>query len=178
MMYYYFKVWSISFNLEFNNWQFYINYSVADLKVKIEEKCHIPIDQQVLLINGGEPLDSKKNLCSYVAGTDSNPIYLFSTNYDLSKLDILKDMTYDDLGNLKQFILKWLCYVWMLVELKQRLAEALSLSVSVTAVKVRALVAQDFYNVAKLQLDFCENMVLEQHLQQQGNKSFTYFFYQ
>jgi len=75
------------------------NYSVADLKIKIEEKCHIPIERQVLLINGGESLDSKKNLCSYVAGTDSNPIYLFSTNYDISKLDILKHMTYDDLGN-------------------------------------------------------------------------------
>lgn len=64
----------------------------------------------------------------------------------------------------------------MLVELKQRLAEALSLSVSVTAVKIRALVAQDFFNAAKFQMDFCENMVLEQHLQQQGDKLFVCLF--
>ncbi|XP_066138887.1 RB1-inducible coiled-coil protein 1 isoform X2 [Euwallacea fornicatus] len=124
--------------------------SVANLNEKIQERCQIPVQQQVLLINGGESLESQKNLCSYMAGTDTNPIYLFSTDYDTAKLDILKNLSYDD------------------SELKKRLIESLSLPVSLTTVKLRALVAQDFFSVAKLQLEFCENMVLEQHLQQQG----------
>ncbi|XP_066254083.1 RB1-inducible coiled-coil protein 1 isoform X2 [Euwallacea similis] len=124
--------------------------SVANLNEKIQDRCQIPVQQQVLLINGGESLESQKNLCSYMAGTDTNPIYLFSTNYDIAKLDILKNLNYDD------------------SELKKRLIESLSLPVSLTTVKLRALVAQDFFSVAKLQLEFCENMVLEQHLQQQG----------
>lgn len=127
-----------------------IMQSVADLKEKIKEKCNISLEQQVLLINGGEPLDSQKNLCSYMAGTDTNPIYLFSTNYDVTKLDILKNLNYDD------------------TDLKERLVDCLCLPVSLNTVKTRALVAQDFFNIAKLQLEFCEGMVHEQHLQQQG----------
>lgn len=73
-----------------------LNFSVADLKRKIFEKCHIPIERQVLLISGGEPLDSSKNLCSYMAGTDTNPIYLFSTNFDVGKLDGAKYVQDDE----------------------------------------------------------------------------------
>ncbi|CAH1130303.1 unnamed protein product [Ceutorhynchus assimilis] len=127
-----------------------IMQSVGDLKEKINEKCKIPLEQQVLLINGGEALDTHKNLCSYMAGTDTNPIYLFSTNYDISKLDTLKSLNYDD------------------TDLKERLLDCLSLPVSLSTVRSRTLVAQDFFSVAKEQLEFCESMVHDQHLQQQG----------
>ncbi|KAH1014032.1 hypothetical protein HUJ04_002933 [Dendroctonus ponderosae] len=127
-----------------------IMQSVADLKRKIFEKCHIPIERQVLLISGGEPLDSSKNLCSYMAGTDTNPIYLFSTNFDVSQLDSGKYLQLDD------------------EELRKRLIDARCLPISVNTVKTRTLVSQDFASAAKDQLEFCENLVHEQHLQQQG----------
>ncbi|XP_060518721.1 RB1-inducible coiled-coil protein 1 isoform X2 [Cylas formicarius] len=127
-----------------------IMQSVADLKEKIKQICGINLEQQVLLINGGEPLDSTKNLCSYMAGTDTNPIYLFSTNYDSSKIRILDNLNFDD------------------SELKARLLECYDLPTSLATVKKRAQVANDFYNVAKRQLEFCEGFVHDQHMQQQG----------
>ncbi|XP_050307450.1 RB1-inducible coiled-coil protein 1 isoform X2 [Anthonomus grandis grandis] len=124
--------------------------SVADLKREIEEKSGIPEEKQVLIISGGEPLELKKNLCSYKAGTDTNPIYLFSVNFDVSKIDISKNLISGDL------------------ELKQRLTDCLSLPASLATVKSRAMVAADFHKMASDQLEFCQNLVHEQHLQQQG----------
>lgn len=48
------------------------------LKDVIEGSCGIPVDKQVLLVSGGECLDPTARVCSYSAGTDTNPIYLFS----------------------------------------------------------------------------------------------------
>lgn len=52
--------------------------SVNLLKEAIERMCKIPADKQVLLVSGGECLDPSARVCSYSAGTDTNPIYLFS----------------------------------------------------------------------------------------------------
>lgn len=52
--------------------------SVVQLKEAIERTCRIPADKQVLLVSGGECLDPSARVCSYSAGTDTNPIYLFS----------------------------------------------------------------------------------------------------
>lgn len=38
------------------------------------------MEKQVLLVSGGESLDPAARVCSYSAGTDTNPIYLFSKN--------------------------------------------------------------------------------------------------
>lgn len=51
---------------------------MSALKDQIEVKSKIPSDKQVLLISGGECLDPNKRVCSYSAGTDTNPIFLFS----------------------------------------------------------------------------------------------------
>ncbi|ERL83555.1 hypothetical protein D910_03946 [Dendroctonus ponderosae] len=85
-----------------------------------------------------------------MAGTDTNPIYLFSTNFDVSQLDSGKYLQLDD------------------EELRKRLIDARCLPISVNTVKTRTLVSQDFASAAKDQLEFCENLVHEQHLQQQG----------
>ena len=48
---------------------------------------------QVLLISGGESLEDNTNVCNYSAGTDTNPIFLFSADLtrdppqDFSSLD-------------------------------------------------------------------------------------------
>lgn len=52
--------------------------SVVKLKEYIEKTCKISTEKQVLLINGGLCLDPEKTVCSYSAGTDTNPIFLFS----------------------------------------------------------------------------------------------------
>lgn len=52
--------------------------SVGVLGEHIQEMSAIPVDKQVLLISGGESLDRNKRVCSYSAGTDTNPIFLFS----------------------------------------------------------------------------------------------------
>lgn len=44
----------------------------------MEQSSGIPVDKQVLLISGGECLDGKKSIAAYAAGTDTNPIFLFS----------------------------------------------------------------------------------------------------
>lgn len=55
---------------------------VQFLKDTIERHHAIPASSQVLLVSGGETLDAKSRVCSYTAGTDTNPIYMFSTNID------------------------------------------------------------------------------------------------
>lgn len=50
------------------------------LKEMIQKTCNIPQNTQVLLVSGGEVLIDNNRVCSYSAGTDTNPIYMFSTS--------------------------------------------------------------------------------------------------
>ena len=52
--------------------------TVANLKEVIFRASKVPPDKQVLLISGGQSLDPSHRVCSYSAGTDTNPIFLFS----------------------------------------------------------------------------------------------------
>ncbi|CAH0726558.1 unnamed protein product, partial [Brenthis ino] len=52
--------------------------SVGSLKAAIERKAKIPASSLVLLVSGGEVLQSDHMVSSYSAGTDTNPIYMFS----------------------------------------------------------------------------------------------------
>lgn len=51
------------------------------MKYAIEQSQHIPSNKQVLLISGGECLEDIAKVCSYSAGTDTNPIYLFNRTF-------------------------------------------------------------------------------------------------
>lgn len=53
--------------------------NIAHLKTAIESKHGIDSKFQVLLISGGEALENDKKVGTYHAGTDTNPIFLFST---------------------------------------------------------------------------------------------------
>lgn len=59
---------------------------VQNLKETIERLHGIPATKQVLMISGGEVLNSSSRVCSYSSGTDENPIYMFSILFDNSKL--------------------------------------------------------------------------------------------
>ncbi|PNI42288.1 RB1CC1 isoform 8, partial [Pan troglodytes] len=51
---------------------------VADLKHAIQSKYKIAIQHQVLVVNGGECMAADRRVCTYSAGTDTNPIFLFN----------------------------------------------------------------------------------------------------
>lgn len=50
------------------------------MKETIEKICDIPKASQVLLISGGEILQYGTKVFSYSSGTDTNPIFMFSTH--------------------------------------------------------------------------------------------------
>ena len=53
--------------------------SVQNLKEQIQQLHRIPANSQVLLVSGGEMLLPQNRVCSYSAGTDTNPIFMFSS---------------------------------------------------------------------------------------------------
>lgn len=53
--------------------------NVRSLKETIERHYGIPSMNIVLLVSGGEMLLDSNRVCNYTAGTDTNPIYMFST---------------------------------------------------------------------------------------------------
>uniref|UniRef100_A0A915A5G4 RB1-inducible coiled-coil protein 1 n=1 Tax=Parascaris univalens TaxID=6257 RepID=A0A915A5G4_PARUN len=52
--------------------------TVHKLQAAIEEATHVPLPEQVLLVSGGDGLQSDRPVAHYQgAGTDSNPVFLF-----------------------------------------------------------------------------------------------------
>lgn len=55
-----------------------VSFSVDYLKETINRHHGIPKLDQVLLVSGGETLQSNARVAKYSAGTDTNPIFMFS----------------------------------------------------------------------------------------------------
>ncbi|KAJ8961272.1 hypothetical protein NQ318_008957 [Aromia moschata] len=126
--------------------------SIANLKLYIEKTCGtIPADKQVLLISGGECLDPNKRVCSYSAGTDTNPIFLFNK----ALIEEKTPPVIDDEVDCDQ-------------DLYKELAHYINSESSYNTVVKRTELAHEYYERARNQLRECENIVLDQHLQQQG----------
>ncbi|KAF4524772.1 hypothetical protein B566_EDAN014466, partial [Ephemera danica] len=125
--------------------------SVVQLKEMIERSCRIPVDKQVLLVSGGESLELNARVCSYAAGTDTNPIYLFSKNTIESLTPPSPSVDYGSDQDMKEQ-----------VEVSQ------NLPASYSTVVARAHLAQQFCELSRDQTRVCENLVHDQHLQQQG----------
>uniref|UniRef100_A0A6B2EHA8 RB1-inducible coiled-coil protein 1 n=1 Tax=Phlebotomus kandelakii TaxID=1109342 RepID=A0A6B2EHA8_9DIPT len=125
--------------------------NVQYLKEMIETHYHIPAASQVLLISGGEMLQPQNRICSYLGGTDTNPIFMFNTNIIESK-------------NPPQ--------PWPSIEpdtdLKDQVERCLSLPANYNTVVKRAQLAQQIYELGREETRTCEKLVHEQHLQQQG----------
>lgn len=101
------------------------------------------------MISGGEILQSHAKVFSYSSGTDTNPIFMFSTNNLHEQATSLANPR--DEHNFTEVV---------------RLAVALPSTYS--TVVTRAKIAQQLYEVADEETTRCERMVYEQHLQQQG----------
>ncbi|XP_067001491.2 RB1-inducible coiled-coil protein 1 isoform X3 [Anabrus simplex] len=129
--------------------------SVAQLKDVIERACRIPAEKQVLLVSGGESLEPTSRVCSYSAGTDTNPIYLFSKCTIESKTPPSPSIDYGSV-------------FFPDMDLKEQVDGSLSMPATYNTVVVRAQLAQQFHELARDQTRICERLVHDQHLQQQG----------
>ncbi|XP_014479301.1 PREDICTED: RB1-inducible coiled-coil protein 1 isoform X3 [Dinoponera quadriceps] len=126
--------------------------SVAQLKEAIERDCGVVAAQQVLLMSGGESLEPNARVCSYSAGTDTNPIYLFSKSAIESPLPPTPSIDYGSAD----------------VDLHSQIENSLSMPAAYQTLVSRANLAQQCCALAREQTKICERLVHDQHLQQQG----------
>jgi len=133
---------------------------VSELRKAVKKRTGIDTQCQVLLISGGESLDADKRVCEYAAGTDTNPIFLFSiTSIESthppspSPSDLAEPAAAGPVGGLDLFA---------------RAEASLGLQDSQAAVATRAAIAKDFVEASNGQIEFCESLIHDQHLQHQG----------
>ncbi|XP_017878642.1 RB1-inducible coiled-coil protein 1 isoform X2 [Ceratina calcarata] len=125
--------------------------TVSQLKEAIERECGVVAANQVLLMSGGESLDPSARVCSYSAGTDTNPIYLFSTSAIESHVPPTSCIDYGS-----DF------------DLQNQIDASLVMPATYQTIVARAQLAQQCYGLAREQTRICERLVHDQHLQQQG----------
>lgn len=121
------------------------------LKEAIKKITGIPSDKQVLLASGGESLEPNVRVCSYSAGTDTNPIYLFSK--EAIEGSQPPNASVDHVPN---------------ADLKEEVDSSLNLPPTIQTVSIRCQLAQQIWEKAKVLCRVCEKLVHDQHLQQQG----------
>ncbi|XP_050084411.1 RB1-inducible coiled-coil protein 1 isoform X2 [Anopheles aquasalis] len=128
------------------NWMF---EDIRKLKEVIERHHAIPARSIVLLVSGGEMLVNDSRVCNYATGTDTNPIYMFSTNAD----ELLPPSPGP--SNTE-------------VDVETLVHKSCELPVAYATVVSRAQLAQKICEMAREEFKRCEALVHEQHLQQQG----------
>ncbi|CAH2066391.1 unnamed protein product, partial [Iphiclides podalirius] len=147
--------------------------SVASLKAAIERKTKIPATSIVLLVSGGEVLQSDHMVSSYSAGTDTNPIYMFSK--PSVKDSRLKQSMVGDLSPIVELSTgsfrsdtRSAFEGKSVVDLKSSVEMCCSLPPTVHTIISCATLAQQFSDLAHEVSRSCDQLVLEQHLQHQG----------
>ncbi|XP_033736937.1 RB1-inducible coiled-coil protein 1-like [Pecten maximus] len=125
--------------------------SVATLQGVIARACHITEDKQVLLISGGESLDPSARVGKYHAGTDTNPIFLFSKSTIEAMTPPSPSVHYGSD-----------------VDIHSQVEGSLLLPPAYATVVSRAQLALQIHDVDKEEMKACEKLVHDQHLQQQG----------
>jgi RB1-inducible coiled-coil protein 1 len=126
------------------------SYSVQSLKQAIERHHAIPACSQVLLVSGGETLESNNRVCNYAAGTDTNPIFMFSNSLEPRNPPQPWPSIEND------------------AEIKSEVDRCLELPPVYQTVVRRAQLAQQVLELGKDELKNCDKLVFEQHLQHQG----------
>ncbi|XP_003256001.1 RB1-inducible coiled-coil protein 1 isoform X1 [Nomascus leucogenys] len=126
--------------------------TVADLKHAIQSKYKIAIQHQVLVVNGGECMAADRRVCTYSAGTDTNPIFLFNKEMILSDRPPAIPKTTFSTEN----------------DMEIKVEESLMMPAVFHTVASRTQLALEMYEVAKKLCSFCEGLVHDEHLQHQG----------
>ncbi|XP_036734850.2 RB1-inducible coiled-coil protein 1 isoform X1 [Manis pentadactyla] len=126
--------------------------TVADLKHAIHSKYKIAIQHQVLVVNGGECMAADRRVCTYSAGTDTNPIFLFNKEMILCDRPPAIPKTTFSAEN----------------DMEIKVEESLMMPAVFHTVASRTQLAVEMYEVAKKLCSFCEGLVHDEHLQHQG----------
>ncbi|CAH2285198.1 RB1-inducible coiled-coil 1 isoform X1 [Pelobates cultripes] len=126
--------------------------TVNDLKHAIQTKYKIAVHNQMLVVNGGECMAPERRVCSYSAGTDTNPIFLFNKEMILSdRTPTIPKATFNAEN-----------------EMELKVEESLMMPAVFHTVASRTQLAVEMYEVAKKLCSFCEGLVHDEHLQHQG----------
>uniref|UniRef100_A0A8D2BA66 RB1-inducible coiled-coil protein 1 n=1 Tax=Sciurus vulgaris TaxID=55149 RepID=A0A8D2BA66_SCIVU len=126
--------------------------TVADLKHAIQNKYKIAIQHQVLVVNGGECMAADRRVCTYSAGTDTNPIFLFNKEMILcDRAPAIPKTTFSTEN-----------------DMEIKVEESLMMPAVFHTVASRTQLAVEMYEVAKKLCSFCEGLVHDEHLQHQG----------
>lgn len=126
--------------------------TVLELKHAIHAKYKIAIQHQVLVVNGGECMAGDRRVCSYSAGTETNPIFLFNKEMILSDRDPTIPKTTFSIES----------------EIQVKVEESLLMPAVFHTVASRTQLALEMFEVAKKLSSFCERLVHDEHLQHQG----------
>ncbi|XP_041101893.1 RB1-inducible coiled-coil protein 1-like [Polyodon spathula] len=126
--------------------------TVADLKHAIQVKYKIATQHQVLVVSGGECMVADRRVCSYSAGTDTNPIFLFNKEMILCDRPPAIPKTTFSVEN----------------EMELKVEESLMMPAVFHTVASRTQLAVEMFEVAKKLCSFCERLVHDEHLQHQG----------
>ncbi|WAR23784.1 RBCC1-like protein [Mya arenaria] len=124
---------------------------VISLQNVIARGCRIAEDKQVLLISGGESLDPSAVVGKYHAGTDTNPIFLFSKSTIESAIPPSPSVNYGSD-----------------IDLQAQVEGSLLMPPAYETVVSRTQLALQFQEVDGEELGACEKLIHDQHLQQQG----------
>uniref|UniRef100_A0A1A8J463 RB1-inducible coiled-coil protein 1 n=1 Tax=Nothobranchius kuhntae TaxID=321403 RepID=A0A1A8J463_NOTKU len=126
--------------------------TVLELKHAIQAKYKIVVQHQVLVVNGGECMAAERRVCSYSAGTETNPIFLFNKEMILSDRDPTIPKTTFSIES----------------EIQVKVEESLLMPAVFHTVASRTQLALEMFEVAKKLCSFCERLVHDEHLQHQG----------
>ncbi|XP_054483145.1 RB1-inducible coiled-coil protein 1 isoform X2 [Anoplopoma fimbria] len=126
--------------------------SVLELKHAIQAKYKIAVQHQVLVVNGGECMAAERRVCSYSAGTETNPIFLFNKEMILCDRDPTIPKTTFSIES----------------EIQVKVEESLLMPAVFHTVASRTQLALEMFEVAKKLCSFCERLVHDEHLQHQG----------
>uniref|UniRef100_A0A3Q3X8V6 RB1-inducible coiled-coil protein 1 n=1 Tax=Mola mola TaxID=94237 RepID=A0A3Q3X8V6_MOLML len=126
--------------------------TVLELKHAIQTKYKIATQHQVLVVNGGECMAAERRVCSYSAGTETNPIFLFNKEMILSDRDPTIPKTTFSIES----------------EIQVKVEESLLMPAVFHTVASRTQLALEMFEVANKLSSFCERLVHDEHLQHQG----------
>ncbi|XP_061696383.1 RB1-inducible coiled-coil protein 1 [Syngnathoides biaculeatus] len=126
--------------------------TVLELKHAIQAKYKIAIQHQILVVNGGECMAAERRVCSYSAGTETNPIFLFNKEMILSDRDPTIPKTTFSIES----------------EIQVKVEESLLMPAVFHTVASRTQLALEMFEVANKLSSFCERLVHDEHLQHQG----------
>ncbi|XP_006901672.1 PREDICTED: RB1-inducible coiled-coil protein 1-like [Elephantulus edwardii] len=126
--------------------------TVADLKHAIQSKYKIAIQHQVLVVNGGECMATDRRVCTYSAGTETNPIFLFNKEMILCERPPAIPKTTFSTEN----------------DMEIKVEESLMMPAVFHTVASRTQLAVEMYEIARKLCSFCEGLVHDEHLQHQG----------